>query len=45
MLLEITKMEQRDEAVLGVLRDGLTVREEAEALAVSRQSVEIARSN
>lgn len=39
MLLEITKMEQRYEAVLGVLRDGLTVREVAEAFGVSRQAV------
>ncbi|HUC13319.1 MAG TPA: IS481 family transposase [Acidimicrobiales bacterium] len=38
-MLEITKMEQRYEAVLGVLRDGLTVREVAEAFGVSRQVV------
>ena len=31
MLLEITKMEQRYEAVLGVLRDGFSVSEVAEA--------------
>ena len=39
MLLEITKMEQRYEAVLGVLRDGLSVSEVAEAFGVSRQAV------
>jgi len=39
VLLEITKMEQRYEAVLGVLRDGLTVREVADAFGVSRQAV------
>jgi transposase len=39
VLLEITKVEHRYEAVLGVLRDGLTVREVAEAFGVSRQAV------
>ena len=39
MLLEITKMEQRYEAVLGVLRDGLSVSEVAVAFGVSRQAV------
>jgi len=39
VLLEITKMEQRYEAVLGVLRDGLTVSEVAVAFGVSRQAV------
>jgi transposase len=39
VLLEITKMEQRYQVLLGVLQDGLTVREVAEAFAVSRESV------
>lgn len=39
MLLEISKMEQRYEAVLGVIRDGRTVQEVAEAFGVTRQSV------
>lgn len=36
MLLEISKLEQRYEAVLGVIRDGLDVTEVAEAYGVSR---------
>ena len=39
MLLEISKMEQRYEAVLGVIRDGRSVQEVADAFGVSRQSV------
>jgi len=39
MLVELSKMEQRYDAVLGVIRDGLTVTEVAEAFGVSRQSV------
>jgi transposase len=39
VLLEITKMEQRYEAVLGILRGGLAVREVDEAFSVSRQKV------
>ncbi len=37
--MELTKMEQRYDAVLGVIRDGLTVSEVAAAYGVSRQSV------
>src|SRR5665213_3559391 len=39
VLLETTKMEQRYEAVLGVLRDGLTVKAVADAFGVSRQTL------
>ena len=39
MLKEINKMEQRYDAVLGVIRDGYSVKEIAEAYGVSRQSV------
>ena len=39
MLVELSKMEQRYDAVLGVIRDGLTVTEVAEAFGVSRQSI------
>ena len=39
MLVELTKMEQRYDAVLAVVRDGLTVGEVAVACGVSRQSV------
>lgn len=39
MLLEISKMEQRYEAVLGVVRDGRTVQEVADAFGATRQSV------
>ena len=39
MLVELSKMEQRYDAVLGVLRDGFSVSEVAEAYGVSRQSV------
>jgi transposase InsO family protein len=39
VLLEISKMEQRYEAVLGVIRDGRTVQEVADAFGVTRQSV------
>ena len=39
MLVELTKMEQRYDAVLAVIRDGLTVTEAAEAFGVSRQSL------
>ena len=39
MLVELSKMEQRYDAVLGVIRDGYSVREVAEAFGVSRQSV------
>jgi transposase InsO family protein len=37
--VELTKMEQRYDAVIGVIRDGHTVAEVAEAYGVSRQSV------
>jgi transposase InsO family protein len=37
--MELSKLEQRYEAVLGVIRDGLTVSEVAAAYGVSRQSV------
>ena len=36
MLVELTKMEQRYDAVLGVIRDGYTVSEVAQAYGVSR---------
>lgn len=39
MLMELSKMEQRYEAVLGVIRDGLQVTEVAEAFGVGRQTV------
>jgi transposase InsO family protein len=39
VLLEISKMEQRYEAVLGVVRDGRSVQEVADAFGVTRQSV------
>ena len=39
MLVETTKMEQRYEAVLAVIRDGFSVREVADKFGVSRQSV------
>jgi len=39
VLVELSKMEQRYEAVLGVIRDGYSVQEVAEAYGVSRQSV------
>jgi transposase InsO family protein len=37
--MELSKVQQRYDAVLGVIRDGLTVTEVAEAYGVSRQSV------
>src|SRR5580704_7327238 len=37
--MELSKMEQRYDAVLGVIRDGLTVTEVAEAYGISRQTV------
>ena len=39
MLVELSKMEQRYEAVLAVVRDGLSVGEMATAFGVSRQSI------
>jgi transposase InsO family protein len=39
VLVELSKMEQRYDAVLGVIRDGYTVSEVARAFGVSRQSV------
>ena len=39
MFMELSKVQQRYDAVLGVIRDGLTVTEVAEAYGVSRQSV------
>jgi transposase len=39
--MELSKMEQRYEAVLGVIRDGLQVTEVAEALGVGRQTVHV----
>ncbi len=39
MLVELNKMEQRYDAVLAVVRDGLTVGEAAVAFGVSRQSI------
>ena len=39
MLWESSKMEQRYDAVLGVIRDGYTVTEVAQKFGVSRQSV------
>ena len=37
--MELSKMEQRYDAVMGVIRDGLNVTEVAEKYAVSRQTV------
>jgi transposase-like protein len=37
--VEISKVEQRCDAVLAVIRDGLTVTEVAQAFGVSRQSL------
>ena len=39
MLWESSKMEQRYDAVLGVIRDGFSVTEVAQKFGVSRQSV------
>ena len=39
MLWESSKMEQRYDAVLGVIRDGFSVTEVAEKFGVSRQSL------
>jgi transposase InsO family protein len=39
VLVELSKMEQRYDAVLGVIRDGYSVSEVAQAYGVSRQSV------
>jgi len=39
ILKEISKLEQRYEAVLSVIRDGLSVTETAEKFGVSRQSL------
>ncbi len=39
MLVELSKLEQHYGAVLGVIRDGYSVKEVAEAYGVSRQSV------
>lgn len=39
MLVELTKVEQRYEAVMGVIRDGLQVTEVAQTVGVSRQTV------
>jgi predicted DNA-binding protein YlxM (UPF0122 family) len=39
MLWELSKMEQRYDAVLGVIRDGFSVTEVAQKFGVSRQSV------
>ena len=41
MLVELSKMEQRYDAVLGVLRDGFTVTEVAQKFNVSRQTVHV----
>ena len=38
MLMELSKMEQRYDAVLGVVRDGFTVTEVARKFGVSRQT-------
>lgn len=40
MLWESSKMEQRYDAVLGVIRDGFTVSEVAQEFGVSRQGVD-----
>jgi transposase-like protein len=39
VLMEISKMEQRYDAVVAVMRDGFTVTEEAQKFGVSRQSL------
>lgn len=39
MLVELTKMEQRYDAVMAVIRDGFAVAEVAEKFGASRQSV------
>jgi transposase InsO family protein len=39
VLLELSKVEQRYDAVVAVIRDGLTVTEVAEKFAISRQSI------
>ena len=39
MLVELSKVEQRYDAVLGVIRDGYSISEIAQAYGVSRQSV------
>jgi transposase-like protein len=39
VLTELSKMEQRYDAVLAVVRDGLTVGEVAAAFGVTRQSI------
>ena len=39
MLVELSKMEQRYDAVLAVVRDGLSIGEVAVAFGVSRQSI------
>ena len=39
MLVELSKMEQRYDAVMAVIRDGLTVTEVAATFGVSRQSI------
>jgi transposase len=41
VLVELTKVEQRYDAVLAVIRDGLQVREVAEKFGVSRQTVHV----
>jgi len=41
VLKELSKVEQRYEAVLGVIRDGLRVTEVAEAIGVGRQTVHV----
>ena len=41
MLVELTKMEQRYDAVLAVIRDGLTVTEVAASFGVGRQTVHV----
>ena len=39
MLRELSKMEQRYDAVMGVIKDGLAVTEVAEKFGVTRQSL------
>ena len=39
MLTEISKMEQRYDAVLGVIRDGFTVTEVARKFEVAREAI------
>ena len=41
MLVELTKMEQRYDAVLAVIRDGMQVKEVAEKFGVARQTVHV----